>query len=138
MAELIIVVVKDFNQELLGQEMQAAGLLGGGLLWAGFDKINRRVYSPSAIHGNTPGELRFKYEPELTEAQQVTLNGILAAHDSTQLSTGQTNKAQDEIDRQNFVDTFNDWNTLTNVQQLNRTRELFRVVARLVDSRTDL
>ena len=138
MAALIKIVVKDFNQELLGEEMGAASLLGGGLLWAGFEKINRRVYSPSAVHGNTPGELRFNYDPELTEAQQTTLDGILAAHDATQLSAGQTNKDQDEVDRQNFVTTFQDWNSLTNAQQLNRTRQLFRGVARLVDSSTDL
>ena len=136
--DLIKIVVKDFNQDLLSQQMGTAGLLGGSLLWAGFDRINRRIYAPSALHGNTPGELVFRYDPHLTEAQQDALDVILAAHDATQLSSNQQNKAQDEIDRQRFVQTFQDWDTLTATQQLNRTQELFRVVARLVDSRTDI
>lgn len=140
MADLIKIVVKDFNQDLLGEEMAAVvpSLLGGGLLWRGFDRLNRNVYTPSTVHGGTAGELVFKYDPELTAPREAQLDVVLAAHDATQLSSGQQNKAQDEIDRQNFVQTFNDWDTLTDAQKLNRTKELFRVVARLVDSRTDI
>lgn len=138
MAALIRIVVKDFNQHRLREEMDAAGLLGGGLLWAGFEELDRRIFTPSAVHGNTPGELRFKYDPPLTAPQETALDGVLAAHDSTNLSRSQINQDQDEVDRQNFITTFQDWNTLTNAQQLNRCRQLFRVVARLVDSRTDI
>ena len=130
--------VKDFNQELLHEEMSAAGLLGGGLLWAGFERLNSRIYTPSGVHGHTPGDMEFTYEPPLTAPQETTLDGILAAHDSTGLSTGQTNKDQDVIDAAQFVDTFQTWDTLTNAQQLNRTKHLFRVVARLIDSTTDI
>jgi len=138
MARLIKNVVKNFNQERLHEEMLAQNLVGGGLLWAGFERLNRRVYSPSNVHGHTPGDLHFKYEPELTPGQEATLDGILAAHDATQRSTFQRHKDTDEQDRQDFIDTFNDWPTLTVAQQLNRTRRLFRVVARLIDATTDL
>jgi hypothetical protein len=138
MAALIKNVVKDFNQELLQEEMLAASLLGGSLLWAGFERISRRIYSPSTIHGHTPGDLHFNYDPELTAPQEATLDGILAAHDHTQLSTQQAHKDTDEQDRLDFIQTFNDWPGLTLAQMQNRTRRLFRVVARLIDSTTDL
>lgn len=140
MADLIKISVKDFNRDLLSQQMDAVtpSLLGGGLLWRGFERLNQRIYTPSTVHGGTAGELVFRYDPDLTAPREAQLDAVLAAHDSTQLSTSQQNRARDEIDRQNFVDTFNDWLTLTDAQKLNRTRELFRVVARLVDSRTDI
>jgi len=138
MAVLIKNVVKDFNRELLHEEMDAASLIGASLLWAGFTRLNKRVYTPSAAHGFTAGDLHFTYEPPLTAPQEATLDGILAAHDHTGTSTFQAHKDTDEQDRQDFVQTFNDWPTLTVAQQLNRTRRLFRVVARLLDSTTDL
>jgi hypothetical protein len=137
-AALIKNVVKDFNKELLHEEMDAAGLLGGSLLWAGFDRIDRRIYTPSTVHGFTAGDLHFEYEPPLTAPQETALDNILAAHDHTQLSKFQAHKQTDEQDRQDFIQTFNDWPGLTVAQQLNRTRRLFRVVARLLDSSTDI
>lgn len=138
MAALIKNVVKDFNKELLQEEMAAAGLLGGSLLWAGFERSSRRIYTPSDAHGHTPGDLHFTYEPPLSAPQETALDNILAAHDHTQLSTLQAHKETDEQDRQDFIQTFNDWPGLTVAQQLNRTRRLFRVVARLLDSTTDI
>jgi len=138
MAALVKNVVKDFNQERLHEEMAAQGLTGGGLLWAGFERLNRRVYTPSNAHGHTPGDMHFKYDPELTAPQETTLDAILAAHDHTQVSKFQGHRDTDEQDRQDFVQTFNDWPGLTLAQQLTRTRRLFRVVARLLDSQTDL
>ncbi len=138
MVDYVKIVVKNINQDLLQEEMVAAGVAGGGAYWAGFDKINSRIYAPSTVHGFTEGELRFKYDPGLTVAQETTLDNILATHDATQSSTRQANEATDEIDRQNFVTTFQGWDALTDTQKLNRTKQLFRVVARLVNKQTDI
>jgi hypothetical protein len=137
MAALIKIVNKDINRDRLNEELDAAGLLVG-ITWTGFDRLNRRIMTPSTVHGFTAGELRFKYEPPISAGQEATLDGILAAHDSAQRSTLQIAGDQDEIDRQAFITTFNEWDTLNNTQKVNRIKHLFRVVARLVDSTTDL
>ena len=129
---------KNFNQEKLHEEMDAAGLAGGSLYWAGFDPISRRVYGPSTIHGHPAGKLRFSYDPALTPQREQALNDILVAHDGTQLSKFQQHKDTDELHRLQFVQTAIEWNTLNNNVKLDRVEYLFRAVARLIDSTTDL
>lgn len=129
---------KNFNQERLQEELVAAGLEEGSLYWGGFDNVSRRIYTPSTKHGFPAGELKFTYDPELTAAREETLDAVLAAHDSNQLSKFQRHKETDELHRQQFVQTANAWDTLTNAQKIARVEHLFRAVARLIDSTTDL
>ncbi len=138
MTDYVKIVNKNFNQELLQEELIIASLAGGGGYWAGFDKISQRIYAPSTVHGHTLGELRFTFDPGLTVAQEETLDAILAAHDSTQLTAAQTNKDSDLSAIAPLKSNYQNWGTLDSAQKDNNHRQLTRLVARLLDSSQDL
>lgn len=154
MATLTKIANKDINIALLGQESEAAGVAWEGLLIAGFNRDGDRRHQPftsrQIISSRTnpaggvftdsadPGELRFRYSTALTPAQETVLDGILTSHDATQRSTSQINKDKDRAAVSGLVDTYREWNTLTNAQKQSRTRQLFRLVARLIDRTTDV
>ena len=107
MVIIVRVVVKEFNSELLREELVALGLpmpkfkgfeSSGS---AGFYTPNaaRRVIArrtsqggPDITDSANPGELRFSLDSPLTSRQESDLDGVLAAHDSTQRTAEQTSK----------------------------------------------
>lgn len=135
---VIKTVNKDINRELLFDQQRAIGLTEHGPLWAGFTELTREIMTPSNIHGYPAGQLHYRERPPMGPALDAALDGVLAAHDPTQRSVGQVNRAKDEVARQLFIETFNNWDTLTNAQRMNRFKHLFRVSARLIDRTTDL
>lgn len=147
---------KDMNFERLREEMSVAGLpTDFGALLAGFTNINNRLYEPFAstqvistatdpaggpdiTDSAEPGELRFDYVPDLTGPQQATLDGVLAAHDATNLSTGQQNDDTDIVAIPALVSNFQNWGSLNAAAKDNNHRQLTRLVARLLDSSRDI
>jgi len=150
MITLIKFMNKDLDLDLFKQEYLVAGLPEYGMLLAGFTRMGRQQYEPFAstqiISSQTdpgggpditdsadPGELRFRYEVALTAPQEAALDALLIAHDATQKSDIQIEREKDVTAKDQFIETFHDWDTLTALQKDNRTQELFRVVARLLD-----
>ena len=156
MTILIKIMNKDLNHERLRDEIEFAGLPAqSGLLIAGFTRINNRLHEsfastqiisrasdpgggPDITDSAAPGELRFDYVPDLTAPQQVTLDGILAAHDATKLSRDQQNKDSDLAAIAPLIANFQNWGSLNNPAKDNNHRQLTRLVARLLDSTQDL
>ena len=156
MATLIKFMNKDMNFERLREEIIAAGLPDGfGALLAGFNQVNRRLHEPFASRqvisrssdpgggpditdSADPGELRFRHDPDLTGPQETTLDGVLTAHDATNLSTGQTNSDTDIAAIAPLVSNYQNWGSLTPAEKDNNHRQLTRLIARLLDGAQDL
>jgi len=156
MATLVKIANKDINFERLREEMDAAGLPAGfGALIAGFNSINNRLHQPflttqiisrasdpaggpDITDSADPGELRFRFDPDLTAPQEATLDGLLTAHDATNLSTAQQNNDTDIAAIPPLVSNYNSWGSLTLAQKDNNHRQLTRLVARLLDGQQDL
>ncbi len=138
MAELSKIKLKDFNGDLLHQELVAAGLSENHLTWTGFESIRGSQYTPSDVHGFKPGELVFHYDPELTSAQESALDTILDAHDATLLSKGQINKDVDMAAIPDFVAASRNFSTFSRTEQNALLERLFRQVVRLTDRSTDI
>jgi len=116
-------VVKTFNAMLLREEMQAAGLLARieSVVWAGFAQAGNRYYAPlteptvigsSSTPGGVtediaqPGEFRFNVPADFSPAEESALDGVLAAHDYTQITAEQGREEQDVSDWQAL---YNNW-----------------------------
>lgn len=155
MVTLIKIMNKDLNFSLFQQEYSALGLSPLSLLLAGFTRVPKGNYEPFASRqvissasdpgggpditdSADPGELRFKFEVALTGPEEASLDAFLTAHNATQQSDAQINEARDITAKDQFIQTFQDWDTLTAVQKDNRTQELFRAVARLIDKTTNI
>ncbi len=156
MTTLIKTMNKDMNFERFHEEMSVAGLpTDFGALLAGFNRISQRLYEPflstQIISRSTdpaggpditdsadPGELRFNFDPDLTAPQETTLDGVLTAHDATNLSTNQQNRDSDIAAIAPLVNNYQNWGTLSNPEKDNNHRQLTRLVARLLDSAQDL
>ena len=149
MADVTKFAVKRINLPLLFEQLQATGLGQPGLLMAGFKAIQQQRYDPLAARaeigrsGNVsdfaePGEMRFRFPAPLTSGEDTDLDNLLAAHDATQNSTGQSQKQEDDDAIAPLVSNYQNWGTLTAAQKDNNHRQLTRLVARLLDSTQQL
>lgn len=149
MAQLIKFAVKDLNAALLKQQHDALGLPPGGLLFAGFTAQGNALHTPNAtrqvIARRTnpaggdfedeadPGELRYNFEPPLDAGQETILDGLLAAHDGSQLSDLQIAKQADVAAKDILIDRFQNWDSLDAAQKDAVLKNLTRLVARVID-----
>ena len=156
MATLVKIMNKDMNFERMREEMSVVGLpTGFGALLAGFTRINNRLHEPflspqiisrasdpgggpDITDSADPGELRFRFDLVLTALQETTLDGVLTAHDATNLSTSQQSNDTDIAAIAPLVNNFQNWGSLTAAQKDNNHRQLTRLVARLLDGQQDL
>ena len=138
MDSIIKIASKDFNGELLHQELLAGGLSENHLTWLGFASLGGSQYTPSDVHGFEPGSMAFRYEPELTPARERSLDTILDAHDATLQSRGQINKDVDMAALPDFVAASSNFSTLSRIEQNALIERLFRQVVRLTDRSTDI
>jgi hypothetical protein len=147
--EVVKVAEKNLNLALLSNELKAAGVRPNGLLVAGFEHVGKQRYRPFATRTEIgrsgdvadfadPGELRFRFPDVLTGAEDTALDGVLAAHDATQLSGDQENKQEDADAVVPLVSNYRGWATLSAAEKDNNARQLTRLVARLLDSTQDL
>ena len=153
---LVKIANRDLNLPRLRQEIVEAGLPSGyGLLVAGFNRSNDVVghYVPFTVRSEIarrdgpdgpiidsadPGELRFRFDPDLTSPQEITLDGVLAAHDWTVLSTTQARKQEDRDAIPILVDRFKNWDSLNSSEKDSVLKQLTRLVARILDSSQDI
>lgn len=110
MALITRIVNKPINQNLLAQELSAAGLAGLGASYVGFihetqekliPKPARSAHATSTVGGVTteflsdPGELHFRSDVD----PGVPLDVVLTAHDWTQRSLGQAAQDAEDSDK---------------------------------------
>ncbi len=110
MTSEIRIVLKNFNRDLLIEELSASALPFILANLYGFERINRFVGAPRtearAIvtdHGVVtdqaePGEIRFEFATDLTTAEDAALDALLASHNSTQRTAEQNRETKDESD----------------------------------------
>jgi hypothetical protein len=150
METLVKFMTQDLNPERLKEEMAAAGVPAQGATLAGFTRINARLYQPFAstqvIATHTgqpdttaePGEIKLKFDTAPTAPQETTLDGLLVAHDATNLSSAQQNKDTDLAAIPALVNAWNNWDTFTPSQKDNANRQAQRLIARLLDGSQDI
>jgi hypothetical protein len=110
MAITIRVVIKDFNNDKLQEELAEASLPIQGIIWAGFIRSGERLHTPfsedSRVVGTSSsdgddvalrGEMRFFSPSALTALQNTTLDSVLQAHNSATLTAEQTRLNQDML-----------------------------------------
>jgi hypothetical protein len=139
MATEVKTVLKNFNRDLLFEELQASALPFIAVHLYGFDRLGF-IAVPRAEQrlitgdGNNPqnndyaqpGELRFEVTTALTGAESTTLDGLLAAHDSTQRTAEQQRLDQDTNDMDTLVANFPNFDTFSDAQ----FRSFVKVLAR--------
>ncbi len=145
-------MVKDLNLECLREEIANAGLPEqSNMLIAGFHLLNKRTYNPfrsgreviATATGQPdtwaePGELQFRYDPELTSAQEDDLDRVLMAHQATNLSRMQINQDQDVLDCEAIAENYRNWSSLNNPAKDENARLVARLICRNQDRSLDL
>ena len=140
------VVLKDFNRDVLHQELTASPLPFVDAQLSGFERVGPFVGVPRAepklvtrrrLPDGTyfedwapPGELRFEFSVELSVAEALALDDLLAAHTPTQRTTKQQRREQDETDLDMLITNFPNWDSFTAAQRNNFLKALSRVVLR--------
>lgn len=136
-------VAKNFNRDLLTEELSASALPFVSAFLAGFDRLNQFVGTPSAapkliakdgVAGTSdfaqPGEIRFEFLTALTVPQGAILDALLNSHDSTNQTDEQTRGNQDQSDMDTLVANFPNFDSFTNAQFRSFVKLLARVVIR--------
>jgi hypothetical protein len=136
-------VAKDFNRDLLTEQLIASALPFVSAFLAGFDRLNQFVGTPSAapkliskdgVAGTSefaqPGEIRFEFTTALTTAEGTALDNLLTAHVSTNKTAEQTRGNQDQSDLDALVANFPNWDSFTGAQRNSFLKLLSRVVIR--------
>jgi hypothetical protein len=145
MADEVRTVLKNFNRDLLAEEL-VASLPFLGLQMYGFDRINefegaprtepRKISRVRQSDGSysedwaQPGEIRFQFSADLSAGEDTDLDSILAAHDSTQRTLEQQRVEQDASDWDTLVAQFPSWDSFNNTQRNNFMKLLARAVIR--------
>jgi len=139
MAEMKVVELKNFNRDLLREELTASALPFVSVALAGFERINQFVGAPTSEPRLVfkdgvrniedfaePGELRFEFVTALTASEEVGLGSLLLAHDSTQRTVKQQRQERDVSDLDTLVANFPSFDLFTNTQ----FRSFVKVLAR--------
>jgi len=138
--------LKNFNRDLLTEELSASPLPFLKAHPYGFDRINRyegaprtedrivsRVRQPDGSYVEdraAPGEIRFEFSSALRAAQDTQLDNLIAAHDSTQRTAEQNREGRDEADMDWLIANYPNVDTLNNAQLCRFVKRLARVVIR--------
>jgi hypothetical protein len=143
MASDIRTVAKDFNRDLLFEQLAASVLPFVSAFMAGFERLNRFVGTPSAaprlitkdgVAGTSdfaqPGEIRFEFSTVLTGPQGAILDALLNVHDATEHTAGQDRNRQDVSDYAALESNWPNIDTMTNAQLRTYISTLARVVIR--------
>lgn len=119
------------NPDRLLEDVKAAGLPVDVIGYPGYEPETRRKYNlrkePHVYHTATgqsgtveyvadPGYVRVISSRALTTAEERTLDGLLAAHDHTVLSTGQAQRDQEKADLLDIKNTLAAGQNLTLTQ----------------------
>ena len=143
MVSEIRTVMKDFNRDLLLQELQTSPLFVSVQL-AGFQRADeftgtpasRRISRIRQVDGTyvediaPAGEVRFEFTSELNASQASTLDALLAAHDSIGRTAEQSRIEQDDTDLDGLIANYPNYDSFTNAQRNSFIKALARVVIR--------
>ncbi len=145
MASEVRTVQKDFNRDLLREELVASVLPFESYQLAGFVRKGNsqfvgepapgpRIISEDKVAGTVdtadPGEIRFEFTTALTGPQGAILDALLNSHDATQHTAGQDRQQQDVLDYAALELNHPNINTMTDAQLRNYISTLARVVIR--------
>ena len=136
MADEVRTVLKDFNRDLLTEELVAASALPfESVFLAGFVRLGDFRGTPAPgprtisedkvnniIDTAQPGEIRFVFTTALTGPQGTALDALLVTHDSLQHTAEQDRLNQDETDLDQLEATFPGWDSF-NTSQRNSFKE---------------
>ncbi len=136
------IVLKNFNRDLLIEEISASALPFVLLELSGFERINRFVGTPTTeprqvsrirqpdgtydVDLAEPGEIRFQFTTALTTVEGTSLDGFLTAHDARQRTAEQQRINQDDADLDTLVANFPNFDSFNNQQ----FRSFVKVLAR--------
>ena len=136
-------ILKNFNRDLLIEELAASSLPFIAANLYGFERINRFVGAPAAeprlitrdgVAGTEdfaqPGEIRFEFTTSLTVAEGTTLDNLLTGHDATQFTDEQQRQNKDETDLDALIANYPDYDSFNNQQRNKFIKTLARVVIR--------
>ena len=139
-------ILKNFNRDLLIEELAASALPFIQADFSGFKRIDQYVGAPviesrlilrKRNNDGTyledfaqPGEIRFEFSTALTAAEATALDSLLSAHDATQFTTEQTRENQDITDMDTLVDNYPNFDSFNNAQFRKFVKTLARVVIR--------
>ena len=145
MASEVRTVLKDFNRDLIREELDASALPFQTIDLAGFvRKGNSRfvgepapgpkVITEDKVAGTQdiaqPGELRFEFATALTGPQGAILDALLNSHDATQHTASQDRRRQDVLDFAALELNHPNIGTMTDAQLRTYISTLARVVIR--------
>lgn len=145
MASEVRTVLKDFNRDLIREELDASALPFESIHLAGFVRKGNsqfvgepapgpRTISEDKVAGTVdiaqPGEIRLEFTTALTVPQGAVLDGLLNAHDATQHTAGQDRSRQDVLDYAALELNHPNIGTMTDAQLRSYISTLARVVIR--------
>lgn len=143
MADEVRTTLKDYNRDLLIEQLVAAPLPFESLHLAGFVKLGNFRGTPAPgpriifedkvnniIDTAQPGELRFVFTTALTVGEGAALDTLLTNHVSTVHTVDQDRLNQDVTDLDELEAAFPNWTSFNATQKDNFLRRLSRVVIR--------
>lgn len=143
MADDVRTTLKDYNRDLLIEELVTAPLPFESVHLAGFVRLGKfrgtpapgpRIIFEDKVNNITdtaqPGELRFVFTTALTVGEAAALDTLLANHVSTDHTASQDRLNQDQTDLDALEANFPNWDTFTNAQRDTFLKLLSRVVIR--------
>jgi len=133
MAILIRTFLRDFNNELLVEELTGLLIVSFNMQLAGFEQQNRIIWTPIAarklvsrkeVRGVVinetfadPGEVWIKTETELSAGVITTIDSLLTSHDVDGRTSRQTRRDQDDLDVTTLETALQNWDSLTSTQR---------------------
>jgi hypothetical protein len=145
MADEVRTVLKDFNRNLLTEELAASVLPFESAFLAGFQRkgnsrfVGEPTAAPKLISRDgvsgvedfaDPGEIRFVFTTALTVPQGAILDGLLNSHDATQHTADQDRTRQDTLDYVALEAQWPNIGTMTNADLRLYISKLARVIIR--------
>ncbi len=143
MADEVRTTLKDYNRDLVTEELVASALPFETIFLAGFVRLGDfrgtpapgpRVITDDKVANvqdiAQPGEIRFVFTTALTVGEAAALDTLLANHDSTVHTADQDRRNQDQTDLDTLETNFPNWDTFTAGQKDAFLKTLSRVVIR--------
>ena len=143
MADEVRTTLKDYNRDLLIEQLVAAPLSFESLDMAGFVRLGNFIATPAPGPrvitddkvANTqdiaqPGEIRFVFTTALTVGEGAALDTLLTNHVSTVHTADQDRLNQDVTDLDELEAAFPNWTSFNATQKDNFLRRLSRGVIR--------
>ena len=141
MVDVVKTTVRDYNRDLIREELRASALPFTSVFFAGFANLGRFRKTPQARRirrdgvastedNAAAGELRFVFTRALTGAEDTALDTLLTNHNDTGRTAEQSRLEQDDADFTTLENQFSNFDSFDNTQFRNYVKLLARVVIR--------